>query len=632
MIKPLKIKYSDLDLLTKIFTGSAAEIYVFDPKGKVQYDELESNQLEVPPLKVLFNFGEDLKQYKQFDLSEFDQIIDFGSISKLSTSVEAKFKLVQSSSKELKWIFSPNDRKQSFLGFLAESSLRARLIKAALKLFSKAGLSSFFSYSFKIYSKNVLYCTSLYENELTDSFSIYCGVPGVLRKPVIQFTSKGKALAFVKFAISKSSLVQIEQEGRVLRRLSKQPIEGIRVPKLLESTSELALSTAPLYETKGDELSNKRSLYRAIKAISSIEVRHNKISFLSLHRQFLDQISWISSEAKQFSGISKKLKQIQGQVSTNDYVYTSLSHGDFAPWNLKNGAILGVFDWEMAQNERPLLYDFFHYNLMNEILVKRELNAFEIIKKIKAESESPKIKYLIKHYRIDFNTHFNLYLLHNISKQLVLFEKSKSLSADHQKLLTAWNEILDELLPEINLINQRLRVLSQFEKFMADMPYVAMKFLHPSFSSLSTSSDLDLALPKRELNSVVKFFKSSRFVDVLKVEKLGHMSVLKIFLKNGQFLAVDLIHEFSRKGSVYLDIEMMIKEAVKTGIIKRPNAAFELAYLQAFYFLNGKDIPEKYRKYMSVIFEKDVHKMAAVTLKSNLTKDFLLHSEGQYIF
>ncbi|MFT4600285.1 MAG: thymidylate kinase [Arenicella sp.] len=604
MFKQKYIKYSDLELLTKIFTGVKATIYVFDPEGKVIYDVDETYEVDSSSPKVLFNFGKDLLRFKEFELTDFDQVFDFGSISRIATAYEFKLRLVQNKFNELKWIFSPNDKFQSYLNFFNTKSFKAKLIKTAIKLCAKLKLNSLFSQSFYLYSNSEIHCEKMYKNDSADNYSIYCGSPGILRKPVIQYTSGGHALAFVKFAISNSSLTQIERERAILRKLTSNPINGISIPHILKSDSELALATSPVIEQTSGRIILKSSIYRAIKAMAVTNVRFQKLSFLPHLGEIKNQISLLKNKGEQYNVLQTKLKKIEAKIDTNQYIYTSLSHGDFSPWNFKNGTVLGVYDWEMADNERPVLHDFFHYIMMDEILVKRELDGAQIIKKIRIEAEQPKIKYLIKHFRIHFNTHLQLYLLHNISAQLVRMSETNKLSADHLQLIKGWNSVLNELILNVNFKDQRETILCQFEKFMISTPYVAMKFIHKRFSELSIGSDLDLATHKREVDGISKFFKLSMLVDDLKVKSLGHMTVLKIFLKNGQFLSVDLIHKFSRKGILYLNADQLISGWKQEGMVKKPSATFELLNILSFYLLNKSDVPQKYVKLMSSIFNR----------------------------
>jgi thymidylate kinase len=98
----------------------------------------------------------------------------------------------------------------------------------------------------------------------------------------------------------------------------------------------------------------------------------------------------------------------------------------------------------------------------------------------------------------------------------------------------------------------------------------------------------------------MRYFQENLLVKKVKTQKLGHMTKLNVWLKDNQFLSIDAIHELSRKGVKFMEIEEVLRNRVQVNHHFRFALADDYQYCQAFYTLNGADVDEKYHP----IFEK----------------------------
>ena len=119
---------------------------------------------------------------------------------------------------------------------------------------------------------------------------------------------------------------------------------------------------------------------------------------------------------------------LTGQMTNEDGLQLSLSHGDFCPWNfLENDGKLRLIDWEMAK-DRPLGYDLFTYIFQTAFLFTNKETIVLI------EENKAFIRDYFHHLSIhDFNSYLKAF-----SKEKSLIENKKNnpkLSDKYQQML-----------------------------------------------------------------------------------------------------------------------------------------------------------------------------------------------------
>lgn len=595
------IKFSDLELLTKIFVSKFSNIIIFDPFGQVEYD-IQPTYSETGK-SVLINFGFGVKQIKDLMPEDFEFIIDFGTIETEKFNFSESLKLFKTKTNELKWITPKNNYHSSFLSFYNTRSTRAFINKRLLKIIGFLRMDGLIAERFQIYSNESLHFKKQLNGLCFDNYSIFCGAPGKLRKPVILLTKKNEKVAYSKLAISEESLTQITKERKSLNRLKNLAFKHIRYPSLLNANEKLTLTTTPLEKSKTD-VSIQSQIENGIIDLFHADLRHQKIGFTNTIREVKNEIFWLRSKAKSTdANFLKKLVKIADSIDENEYIHTSIAHGDFTPWNMNFSDKMNLLDWEMANSERPAFYDLFHYVISEEVFVKRNTNASSILTKINEVFNSKRISDIVVKYKVNVDVHFHLYLLHKISQQMVLISSQEREIREHFLIKKAWLGLLDEVTIKINFKESRTTFLNRFQKFISSQNYAAIKFLYSNLSELPAGSDLDLIVSKKASRNIINYCKSNRLVQVVRITSKSNMKIVKVFFKNGEFLSIDLIHNISRKGLTFLSATDLLSATRFQNGIKTPSVYYDMFYIQGFYTLNSAKIPNCYQNFILKKFQ-----------------------------
>lgn len=608
-LKAKKINYSDLKIISDLFL-SHAEIFIFDPKGKVEFDTVPNETNLTSKQKILFNFGDALIRYKQFNLADFECIIDFSKAIENNNFKSTSLELIQSRTGTVKYLFKRNESKFHFLDFFQNSTTRSKLLKFALKNIVRFNQINLIGKSFNVLSKNEPYFKQSIQHQFQD-YSIFLGTPGFWRKPVIQLIKNKEVTHYIKFSTTPQTSYLIKKENDNIKSINALNLKQMITPNITNSQKSNVLIQNAFHVNKTQRLTHiNQLLFDAIKELSICTMTHKKLEYTSFYTEILNQMSILKDTSNQ---VDKKiyfhLKNLTHSIKKNQYLFTSAAHGDFTPWNLfKSKSSLYVYDWEMMLSEAPLLYDAFHFIYQSEILVNRN-GLIEIENEINNFFKQPDTARFIARYKIDIDFHHHLYLLHVISKNLMLMSQQNSISEDQHVLLNTWKSALLNLQIPTQQLELRPLFLKEFESFLMTRNYVALKFFLPDFSSLPVKSDLDLAIHKSELVKIENYISNHLSVNHYVIVNKSFMSTIKIYFNDNSFLSIDLIHDFIRKGHRYLDITTVLENAKIEKNVKRPNLLDDIQYAQHFYTLNNSSIPKKYQGifYHSLLYENKKH-------------------------
>ena len=132
-------------------------------------------------------------------------------------------------------------------------------------------------------------------------------------------------------------------------------------------------------------------------------------------------------------------------IDDTEQVAVSVSHGDFTPWNMYcDEQRLYVYDWELAQNGIPMLFDLYHFTFQTTILQHRK--EFLAVKEAMLKwSVHPLIQQIIQKYRINANTNYKLYLLFTASYYLRQYILEKELLMQSEWMVNAWILALEDV-------------------------------------------------------------------------------------------------------------------------------------------------------------------------------------------
>jgi thymidylate kinase len=576
-----RINTTDQDILTKIF--SAEEISL----GSAQYT-INTKALVISPNGPLP------------DIKGLNLVIDPYKMNNTLRGFETRdFSFINNSDGSIRWIFPTDLNRPGFLNFYNSANTKAIIFSKVLKVIFHLGLSRFFrSGSFRVhsrYGKGLLFWIS---KQAYSQFSIFTGTVGPNRKAIIELSQMGRTRAFIKYALSKQSEELIQNEISTLRWLKTCKLHTIQIPELITSHKHQAVleNIKPEGITSSAKFSEVH--FKALFELFTSSMHTNTVKETDYWNQIETQIQQITNDdAVPYSkNILKNLKRLSGLIQTDAKVILSRSHGDFTPWNMyPQGERLFLYDWELSQAAVPVFHDLFHYIFQSEILLFHS-DFLKIQASIDGIIEKPYSQRLIEFYHIDIGLNYSLYLLNNISYYLLIYQKQDHLHMQVSWLLKAWNDaLLFQVKNHQQTLNSRQNFIRDLFTLLSSKKYTLLKHLEENIENLSTASDIDLLIPKYEIDSVVKFARSHPLAKRAKLRQKSYMSTLEIYLNGGEFLSIDLVTRFLRKTLQYMDAELVLESRLKTQkglFIPDPRHNFEYIYL--FYTLNRSEIPEKY--------------------------------------
>jgi aminoglycoside phosphotransferase (APT) family kinase protein len=208
------------------------------------------------------------------------------------------------------------------------------------------------------------------------------------------------------------------------------------------------------------------------------------MDFLTKELVFINELD--KESTRHLVQLLKKLFQV---VPVGESVPVSVSHGDFTPWNMYcDEQRLYVYDWEMARNGMPMLFDLFHFTYQSLILQQRKGYA-EVKDTINQWTDST----------FSTATREEVSESSRASSRPLSFIQCKSLPASvSQRTRTADAESMDDermdigdrRLPRIDtansrkIMNQRKAFLAYFFKAIKPFRYALLKFIHESIDAL----------------------------------------------------------------------------------------------------------------------------------------------------
>lgn len=590
-----RFEYSEILLIAKALVKEDLNLFISDPSSRVIYDTSEEVHKKTAQKKVLVivNGLERHQVVESFKLQDFDLIIDFTNQRRKLHEHHDEFRALRNLRGELKWLKAANDNSTNFLHFLGGKALKLRLMRTALTFASYTRLLNFKSLRFSVNSKEKLWFKEGASNY--DQIVLSFGTDLIKKRAAALILKNKVAYKFLKIGLSEEGRYAVEREIKRMNNLSHIKFKSFEIPKILKKDGDV-LETWPI-----NDISNKknglhhRQLFKAIQEISAQNQNHLKLSFTDFYEKVTDRIFYLRKNAPDhLIPYVKKAQHLLSNLNPNDYVKTSLTHGELTPSNiLKTDKGIAIVDWEKSLNQGPLLYDAFHY-MISEMLVDNQFDLKVFNQNFEALLNQPKIKYIIKKHNLNAQFYFALYLLHKSSEHLLYFTMDGYQKPKHLKWLKFYGELMDNTVLHFQFDNQRKTVLQLTEQYLKSVPYAAVKFQLNGFGELPEKSDLDIAISKKETKRLISYFSDNMLVKTVRTQKFTNLTKLIVWTKDNQFIAIYAIHQLSRKGLKFLDIDEVLKDRIQVNHHFRFSLADDYQYCQVFSALNGVKMESKH--------------------------------------
>jgi thymidylate kinase len=491
----------------------------------------------------------------------------------------------------LRWVWPTTLRQPLFLEFYSATSPKARLFSALVQLVFFCRLQGLF---FRRLPGR--FATTGQQAWPTAAFALFTGTPGPNRKAVCCYDQAPGQRVFAKLPLGPTAQAKLRTEASHLRTLAQLGGTTFRRPQVLAYEADYLLQSnvkatgaqradhfGAAHANCLDELLTATQVRLPLSASAAWRTIESQVASL----QALEA-TWVPF------GLRTKLQHLLQTIAPERLLTFAFAHGDFTPWNCWVGPEgLALYDLELAQPEAPLLYDLFHFEVQQALLVTRRPVAT-----------------LRAHVLAVAGTHFaavppaelalawQLYLLHQISTGALLYHAQSEWHTQVNWLLTGWNDLLTlELAPTV--AHRQLALYDLLDRVqLLPQPGVVLKPRAANAYYPAPTSDLDLLLGQADARAMVQFLQGFPLMQSAGVRPAAHMVSVDCLFKDGSLLSVDLLHALHRKTLRLLDAQQVLSQAER-GVagVPVPTLLHDFAYTWLFYWLNQSDLPLTHLRY-----------------------------------
>jgi hypothetical protein len=188
----------------------------------------------------------------------------------------------------------------------------------------------------------------------------------------------GEPVAFVKVPMAREAVARVEHEGAMLTALSRTALANC-VPGVLfrgewNGQTVLCTSAGPAEASSMRFGGRHRAFLEKLWSIQPV-ARDGEL----LVSEVAARLKATETPGTGSAGpIAEALERVRLKVK-GVKIPCGLSHGDFAPWNLRmSGNGLFAFDWEAAERDQPNLWDIAHFDTQLVTLLGHKSRYHEI--------------------------------------------------------------------------------------------------------------------------------------------------------------------------------------------------------------------------------------------------------------
>jgi thymidylate kinase len=494
-----------------------------------------------------------------------------------------------------RWIIPAHAKRPLFLKFYHVEGLRSRLFAFISAMIFTFGLKAFAYKKFEVFITSDAHQQDPLVDLWNHQWALFTGTAGPNNKMVL-YTETESTSAFYKIPSTHQarSVVAREHTGTLKAR-------AIYPEKFI--TPATRLHENGILEIEDIAGRGKRSNQFTALHIGMLDEMYNKTAHSSettnsdCYKNSMTRLNAAiaSGDSRIPASMFSRLQQL-GDDLQGTHIATSLSHGDFTPWNMfvHNGTI-AVYDWELATDANPIGFDAFHFIIQKGILIDRKPWM-----EIRAEIDTVAGVWLdtvSSRYSTSTELCLKQYLFINISDHLELYSRQEHWHEQINWLMATWSEALADVLAVGNSA-RGLLIEDLFVK-LNDKPYATIKFPELDPSTLDAYSDIDVCLRKDDAVRIIEGLKAHPLAHHVSVITRSFMASVQIMTKTGDVLNVDLIWQLKWKHlEMMSSSEIMSRAQTNRFGIKCMHPNDLVHYLGLFYGLNESAIPAKHLHYL----------------------------------
>lgn len=354
----------------------------------------------------------------------------------------------------IRWIFDSDEHSSAFLSLYNTGTMKGRLYRTITQFAWSIGQGH-----------RLVSGLLLVQKELVDDFrkrmgiehaeriSIFTGTRGLTRKVVVGIHEGTETKDFIKVPMSEEAKHSIQNENDMIISLNKYDFTTLSLPRLskkIQGTTRLS-NIRPSVTIPMDRINAIH--VQAVAELYSLSHDQKKIGETSAWQTIVSNMEWMKRELQFTNGLDEAttrqlmhhLRKLYNSIDPETKVPVSVSHGDFTPWNMYcDEQRLYVYDWELAKNGIPMLFDLFHFTFQSVILQQRK-SYKQVKENISRWQAMPTAGNIIHKYAIQPQLHFRLYLLFTVSYYLRQYIAEKELLEQTDWMMQAWLEAFEEI-------------------------------------------------------------------------------------------------------------------------------------------------------------------------------------------
>ncbi|MBK7967153.1 MAG: phosphotransferase [Bacteroidetes bacterium] len=446
-MKKSKLSLTDIHLLRDLF-APGLELILIDPHGRINDVDVSSGKV-VFPEDNLVNFVVDVTNpvFSCF-------------LSNAQENLSTVFDFINNADGSIRWFYQAGSKDASHLSLYNSNSWKSKIYVSVSRLAWKLGQSNLLaSGQFEMQQLLVDEVKAKYGILTNEKCSFFTGTRGATRKVVVDVQCVDGTNEFIKIPLTKTAERLIKNEIDMVKSLNKFDFTTLSLPKISKhingharlSNVKPAITIpankiAAIHATAVGELC---ALSHERKSIADTEAWEVTIS--NIHYLFNELVCCNNLDQQKIQNLVKGLKELYSTISIVESIPVSVSHGDFTPWNMYcDEQRLYVYDWEMARNGIPMLFDLFHFSYQSVIL-QQQKSYVDVRENINVWLKQPVVMHMIQKYRINVQLHHALYLLFNVSFYLRQYLNEKEPLIQSEWMMDAWTMAIDECLSAVNM-------------------------------------------------------------------------------------------------------------------------------------------------------------------------------------
>jgi len=483
-----------------------------------------------------------------------------------------------------RWIWNAENAKPLFLKFYNIGSFRALLFAAMIHLVFALKLQKYIFKSQKFFIKKINNVLFDYKKD----WAIFTGTVGPNNKAVLFDGDK-----FIKIATTFTSEQLLKNEYQILQKLNKAKV-NFDFPFCIDNTND----SLTISDVSGDGIRLKELNSNALNVLTelySVENKSIKIKNWDYLNQLISNYKNIKKD-RISKNLLRKMDLLINEINPEETIELSFSHGDFTQWNMfEANNNIAIYDWELASNDNPKGFDFFHFILQNDVLVNHK-SWKSIYFNIQKQAQNNFFKTVFNNNIEELNKYLKWYLLVNCLHYLALYSAQPKWHLQVNWLLSVWNESLNMFLKSQKTARE-LIIMDLFD-LISNQEYAALKLEDQLPEQLSINSDIDLVITKKNEAEIVAFLANHSLVSKIKTCRKSFMNSIQIITNEAEILSLDLIWQFKQKNIEFLDAtKVLATKNTNSFGIKNASNLFTARYIFMFHMLNNSKVPSKYLDY-----------------------------------